>query len=102
MNNKEATVTETIDDLTINYTEDGVLTAKELDKVVLTRGAWVTILFRYQEWDRAKGEYGSDKYAIRRYQKRHGEYKLQSKFVISSADQARRIIESLQAWLGEG
>ncbi|PIZ04277.1 MAG: hypothetical protein COY58_05040 [Gammaproteobacteria bacterium CG_4_10_14_0_8_um_filter_38_16] len=89
----------TIDELTVSYTEDGVETVKELDKVVLTRGAWSTIIFRQQDWDRKKEAYGPDKYAIRRYQKRNGEFKLRSKFVISSKDQARQLIEILSKWI---
>ncbi len=88
-----------IDDLTINYTEDGVLVVKELDKEVLTRGAWSTILYRYRDWNRQKQEYGPDKYTIRRYQKRNNEYWQKSKFNISSRDQARKIIETLQRWV---
>ena len=89
----------TIDELTVNYTEDGQLVVKELDKEILSKGAWSTILYRYQDWDRAKGEYGPDKYTIRRYQKRNGEYMQRSKFNISSKDQAEKIIEALQDWI---
>ncbi len=92
---------ETIDELTISYTEDGVEVTKELDKVVLSKGAWSTIIFRYQDWDRTKEEYGPDKYTIRRYQKRSGEYQQKSKFNISSRDQAMKIIEALQGWTEE-
>lgn len=91
----------TIDELTVSYTEDGVETVKELDKVVLTRGAWSTIIFRQQDWDRKKEVYGPDKYSIRRYQKRNGEFKLRSKFVISSKDQATQLIEVLNKWMAE-
>lgn len=89
----------TIDELTVSYTEDGVETVKELDKVVLTRGAWSTIIFRQQDWDRKKEAYGPDKYSIRRYQKRDGEFKLRSKFVISSKAQAEQLIEVLNKWM---
>lgn len=92
---------ETIDELTIEYEEDGILTTKELDKVVLSKGAWSTILYRYQDWDRSKGEYGPEKYTIRRYQKRHGEYQQKSKFNISSKDQAAAIVQALQNWIKE-
>ncbi len=91
----------TVDELTIRYEEDGIETVKELDKVVLTKGAWSTILYRYQDWDRRKEEYGPEKYSIRRYQKRSGEYQQKSKFNISSKDQAKAIIEALQGWIGE-
>ncbi len=86
-------------ELTINYEEDGQLVVKELDKCVLTKGAWSTIIYRYQDWSRSKEEYGPDKYSIRRYQKRNGQYQPKSKFNISSADQARKIIAALQDWL---
>jgi len=88
-----------VDDLTVSYTEDGVETVKELDKVVLTKGTWSTILFRQQDWDRKNQQYGPDKYSIRRYQKRNGEYVLRSKFVISNKAQAEKIIHILQNWM---
>ncbi len=91
----------TPDELTINYNEGGVEVVKELDKAVLSKGAWTTILFRYQDWDARKEEYSKDKYSIRRYQKRNGEYQQKSKFNISSPDQARQLIESLTQWLGD-
>jgi hypothetical protein len=89
----------TIDELTVSYTEDGIETVKELDKVILTRGAWSTIIFKLQDWDRKKECYGPEKYSIRRYQKRNGEYKLRSKFVISSKDQATQLIDVLNKWM---
>jgi hypothetical protein len=90
-----------INDLTVQYEEDGVVTVKELDKVILSKGAWSTIIYRYQDWDRQKGQYGPDKFTIRRYQKRGGQYMQKSKFNISSRDQARGIIEALENWLKE-
>ena len=92
---------ETVDDLSIEYSEDGQVLVKQLDKKVLTKGAWSTIMYRYQDWDKRKEEYGKDKFTIRRYQKRNGEYFQKSKFNISSADQARGIIEALQDWIAD-
>jgi hypothetical protein len=89
----------TVEELTVSYTEDGIETVKELDKKVLTKGAWSTIIYRYQDWNRSKEEYGPDKYTIRRYQKRNGEYQQKSKFNISSKDQAEKVIEALQGWI---
>ena len=90
-----------VNDLTIQYEEDGLVTVKELDKVILSKGAWSTIIYRYQDWDRRKEAYGPDKFTIRRYQKRNGEYLPKSKFNISSRDQARAIIAALEGWLAE-
>jgi len=87
------------EDLTVDYYEGELQTVRELDKVILSKGAWTTILFRYQEWDARKGEYGPEKYTIRRYQKRDGRYHQRSKFNISSREQARSIVEALQRWL---
>ncbi len=90
-----------VEDLTVDYMEEGQLVSKQIDKVILTKGAWSTIIFRYQDWDRRKEEYGPDKFSIRRYQKRGGEYQQKSKFNISSRDQAQKIIDALQTWLKE-
>ena len=92
---------ETVDELTIDYTEDGIKVVKELDKEILSKGAWATVIYRYQDWDRKKEEYGPDRYTIRRYQKRNGEYQQRSKFNISSRDQAKNIIAALRKWTDE-
>lgn len=91
----------TIDDLTIHYEENGTVLVKELDKAVLSKGAWATLVFRYQQWEKAKDAYSADKYTIRRYKKFQGEYKPQSKFNISSVDQAKKLIGILDAWVAE-
>lgn len=90
-----------IDDITINYEEEGVLVVKELAKEVLTKGAWSTIVFKYQQWEAKKEAYGADRYTIRRYRKRNDEYTQQSKFNISNKDQAEKIIDVLQKWTKE-
>ena len=91
----------TVDELTVNFEEGGEIVSRELDKVILSKGAWSTIIFRYQDLDRKKGEFGPDKYSIRRYQKRNGQYMQKSKFNISSRDQATKIIEALQTWIAD-
>lgn len=88
-----------VEDITIDYEEDGILVVKDLDKVVLTKGAWATIIFKYQDWDRKKEEYGPEKFTIRRYRKLNGNYQQQSKFNISSVAQAEKIIEALKGWI---
>ena len=92
-------MSEKAEDLTVNYSEAGQQLVEELDKQILSKGGWTTILFRYREWDPKKEAFGDDKYTIRRYQKRGGEYRQQSKFNVSSRDQARQIVETLERWL---
>lgn len=94
---------ETIDDIDIEYVEDDRVIVKQLDKNVLTRGSWTTIMFLYQELDKRTDEYSQPKVSIRRYQKRNGVYRQQSKFNISSAKQSREITRALQHWFdGDG
>ena len=90
-----------INDITVDYEENGVLKVKELDKEILTKGAWATIVFKYKNYDWKKEDYGDTKYIIRRYRKIEGEYKPQSKFNISSNKQAKLVVEVLQKWLDE-
>lgn len=94
-------MTTDIDELSVDYEEDGKLVSKQLDKVILSKGAWSTIIYRYQDWDRKKEVYGPDKYSIRRYQKRNGVYQQKSKFNISSKDQASKIITALETWMAD-
>ena len=91
----------TVDELTVDYEENGILKVKEIGKEVLSKGAWATVLFRYQEWQPETDTYGPDRYTIRRYKKMAGEYRQQSKFTISSNDQARRIVDALTRWMSE-
>ena len=90
-----------VDDITINYEEDNVLKVKELDKEILTKGAWTTIMFKYQNWEHANQDYGPVRYTIRRYRKVNDNYLPQSKFNISNDKQAVKIIEALQKWVRE-
>ena len=89
----------TPDELTVSYKEGDQELVKEVNKQILSKGAWTTIIYQYQDWNNAKQEYGPDKFTIRRYQKRNGEYQQKSKFNISSKDQAIKIIDALSLWV---
>jgi hypothetical protein len=91
----------TVDEITMNYEENGQQLVKELDKVVLTKGAWSTVMFKYQDWNRQAEEFGPIKYSIRRYQKREGSYRPKSKFNISNVGQAKKVVEALSKWIEE-
>jgi len=89
---------ETIEELTYNYEDDGVLVRKELDKMVLTKGSWATVMFLYQELDKASGKFRAPKIAIVRFKKFKGAYRKQSSFNVSSEKQARQITEVFERW----
>jgi hypothetical protein len=90
---------ETINDITIEYKEGDQVLVKELNKEILTKGAWTTIMFEYQDWITKNNDYGPRKFSIRRYQKKEGSYRAKSKFNITNAEQAKKIIRILSKWV---
>jgi hypothetical protein len=89
---------ETLEELTYNYEEDGTLVRKELDRAVLTKGGWATMMFLFQELDRKSGQFRAPKMAIVRFKKWKGMYRKQSSFNISNEKQARQIAEVFESW----
>jgi hypothetical protein len=89
---------ETLDELTYDYEDQGVLVRKQLAKEVLTKGTWATMMFLYQELDKTKNIMRSPKMAIVRFKKFKGAYRKQSSFNVSSEKQARQITEIFEKW----
>ncbi len=94
---------ETIDELTINWTDekDGKQKIRELKKEVLSRGSWTTVMYLCEELDSKTGQFGAPKIKIQRYQKRGGNFIPQSKFTITNAKQAYQMIDIIQKWFPE-
>jgi hypothetical protein len=93
---------QTVEELSFNYEDDqGQLVRKQVDKRVLSKGAWATVMFKYQELDRQSGDYRAPKIAIVRFKKSNGVYRKQSSFNISSERQARQIVDTIEEWYGE-
>ena len=90
---------ETVDELTVAYEENGEEVVKELDKHVLTKGAWATVAYVYQDRDRKTNDFGPPKITVRRYRKMKGVYRQQSKFNVSSMKQATELGELFAAWV---
>lgn len=91
---------ETLDELSYDYEDEGKLVRKEVDRAVLSKGAWATLMFLYQELDRQKEAWREPKIAIVRFKKSGGNYRKQSSFNISSQRQARQIVENIEKWYG--
>ena len=89
---------ETLEELTYDYEDEGTLVRKEIDRAVLTKGSWATIMFLFQELDRQKGKFRPPKMAIVRFKKTKGSYRKQSSFNISNEKQARQIVEVFESW----
>jgi hypothetical protein len=92
---------ETVDELTWDYEEDGRLVRETLEKAVLSKGAWCTVMYKFRELDRKSDEWRAAKASIVRYQKSQGVYRKKSSFNISSEKQAMAIVETLVDWFGE-
>lgn len=93
---------ESVDELTVEWEEGGDKVVRELAKEVISKGAWATIVFLCQDLDRRKRIYRPPKISIRRYKKVGGQYRYQSKFNISSENQAKQLVDVIDRWFGEG
>ena len=92
---------ETIEEVSYNYEDEGKLVRKEMKKEILTKGAWATVMFLYQELDRKTEAWGAPKVSIVRFKKSGGVYRKQSSFNISSEKQARQIVDVIEKWYAE-
>jgi hypothetical protein len=92
----------TVDELTVRWEEDGVLKVKELDKAVLSSGAWATVAFLCQELDVATGQYKAPKVSLRRYRKRGDAYVVDKHLTLSSGAQATSLARALLGWFEDG
>ena len=92
---------ETIEEVSYNYEDEGKLVRKEIKKEILTKGAWATVMFLYQELDRKTEAWGAPKVSIVRFKKSGGVYRKQSSFNISSEKQARQIVDVIEKWYAE-
>lgn len=92
---------EMVEEFSYNYEEDGKLVRREVKKEILTKGAWATVMFLFQELDRQTETWNAPKVAIVRFKKSSGAYRKQSSFNISSEKQARQIIDVIERWYGE-
>ena len=64
----------------LNDMETGEQVVKELDKAILTKGAWQTMMFLCQEKNAKTGEFGEPKVYLRRYQKAGGAFPLRREY----------------------
>lgn len=90
------------DELSIDFEEEGKIVRKGLKKEVLSKGAWVTVVYLFQDLNRKKNEFGPPKVSITRYKKFNKVYQFQKEFTLSSAAQAKQFVETIQKWLSDG
>ncbi|HOD00702.1 MAG TPA: hypothetical protein PKH54_12210 [Myxococcota bacterium] len=98
MRKEHAMWSDEIDDITVEYEEDGQQVVKEEAKAIIARGAWPVLVFKYREWSRAENAFGPPKYTIRKYRKHNGSYRIEAKFNIGKPEQAVEIAAILKEW----
>ena len=88
-----------VEELSYDFSDhEDVLVRKQEERVILSKGGWATVMFRYRELDKKTGQFRDPKAAVVRFKKLNGVYRKQSSFNVSSARQARQIIDVLERW----
>lgn len=90
-----------LEQISINWEDEGQTKVREIKRHVLSKGAWATLMFLYEEMDPKTNEFRDPKISIRRYRKRGDQYMYQSKFNISSEAQAKEIARVIHEWYPE-
>lgn len=86
-----------VEELTIQYEENGEVKVEELEKVVIQKGVWATVLFRYRDRNNKTGEWNPPKAALRRFRKMGGFYRKQDSVNISERS-APLLVAKLSEW----
>ena len=85
------------DELTIQYEEDGQVVVEELEKVILQKGTWTTVLYRFRQMNPRTGQWDPPKAALRRYQKTRGYFRKTDSVNISQKS-APILVAKLREW----
>lgn len=92
-------LTADLDDLDFNVeSDDGQLVRRQLEKVVLSRGVWATVLFLYEDRDRETGAWKSPRMSVVRFQKWKGAYRKHSGFSVTDKQQAQALLDVFERW----
>ncbi len=92
-------LTADLDELDFNVDgDDGQMVRRQLEKVVLSRGVWATVLFLYQDRDRQTGDWKAPRMSIVRFQKWKGAYRKHSGFSVTDQEQANALLEVFERW----
>lgn len=91
-----------LEDLTYDYTKDGILLRRQLGKVVLsTTGIWADVAFLHQDLNVSTDDWKPPKITIVRFKRTGGVWRKQNHFNINSARRADQIIRVLSEWRDE-
>jgi hypothetical protein len=90
---------QSVDDLSYDWEEDGRQVRRELDRRVLSRGGWPTVMYLYQELDPATDAWRPAKVALVRYQSRRGMLRKHASITLGEA-RSLELASALETWFG--
>ncbi len=92
----------TVEELTVTREgDDRMAPRRELNKKVLTKGAWATVVYLYEEKNKKTEEWSKPKLSLVRYRKLKGSYRFQKEFALSNIDHALVLRDTIDEWLGQ-
>ncbi|MBI1945677.1 MAG: hypothetical protein HYS27_08275 [Deltaproteobacteria bacterium] len=90
-----------LEDLTVNFEEQGVTKVRELDRALLaSSSAWATIAFLFEERG-PDGDFRGPKVSLRRYRKRGQGFVVEKHLTLGSPRQAHALAVALARWFPE-
>ncbi len=98
-----AEANESVEDLTITREgDDRMAPRKQLKKQVITKGAWATVAYKFEELKTTKaGDEWVEKYSLVRYRKLKGVFQFKKEFAFSKPEHIRSIRDAFSEWLAE-
>jgi hypothetical protein len=90
---------EELDDIRWDWEEDGQQVRRELGRQTWQHGGWATVMFLFEERDRAEPErWKPPQVAIVRFQKTRGVWRKHAMWNLHGADEAREVAATLRGW----
>lgn len=95
-NMKVRTYFETLDEITYNLEDEGILLRKELSKTLVTKGGvWATFVYLFQVWHKTKKEYAEPRIALVKYKNHPEGWRRAHYFNIGSVKAAMNVLGAL-------
>ena len=90
---------QSIDDISFDWEEDGRQVRRELDRRVLSRGGWPTVMYLYQELDLQTDAWRPAKVALVRYQSKRGMLRKHASITLGEV-KSLELAAALEQWFG--
>jgi|GEM_PF-2677837 len=92
---------EDVRDFSVQTEAEGDVIRKEIDKAFFFDGPMVLGVFLFADKDKKTEGFGEKKIMIIKFRKHLGGYKIESKVSLGGLENASKVVEKIQEWLGE-